>query len=167
MAKYEDVGRNEMDLWSRWYHIAILDLSTCEDFQSTPEWIGNRLGLKTEVVAAALDYLKHEGYLTEAEGRLQKAAHHVRLPMTKSKAVIRAFHSRMMNKAAEVMESQTGDAAYANRLISGITVASNPKSLERAKERLSLAAHEVADILSEGPCTEVYHLGFQLFPLTK
>jgi hypothetical protein len=53
--------------------------------------------------------------------------------------------------------------SFERRLITGISIAANPENLDRARDILLAALHEVASVLSEGECTELYHLNAQLF----
>lgn len=47
--------------------------------------------------------------------------------------------------------------------ITAISFVANPEHLAKAKQRLTEALHEIAEILTEGNCTEVYGLNAQLF----
>jgi hypothetical protein len=57
--------------------------------------------------------------------------------------------------------------SYVSGLITGLTFAGNPANFERAQRHLHQALYESAEILTAGPCTEVYQLNAQLFLLTS
>ena len=73
----------------------------------------------------------------------------------------------MIAKALWTLNHKQDDVSLANSLITGITIATNPKQIEKAKEKLTIALHDIAEILSTGECTEVYQLNLQLFGITE
>ena len=84
-----------------------------------------------------------------------------------SSSELRNFHEQMIQRSLRHLKLKTNEQHVNQRLISGITLAGNPKNLARAIAHLEKALHETAEILNEGDCTEVYQLNNQLFPHTK
>jgi uncharacterized protein (TIGR02147 family) len=169
LDKLENVrqaSKSELKLWSKWYYVAVLDLSTCDNFVSEVKWIARRLKIPLGDAAEAVDFLLQHKYFIEQNGQWTKADLHLRLPAVASKEIVRNFHKQYMLKAIEVMQSQTTPEEYAKRLITGVVIASNAEKIKEAKNRLELALVEISQILLEGECTELYQLGAQLFPLT-
>ncbi|MGZ3773396.1 MAG: TIGR02147 family protein [Pseudobdellovibrionaceae bacterium] len=160
LIDYEELGTKEFNIMEQWYNIAILDLSTCTDFKDDPRWIAKRLS-----ITPVQTLLKAEA-LQLKNGRYEKTNKKLRVPTNKALPAIRQFHRSMIQKGLWTMENQQDAESYKQRLITGITMAINPENLERAKERLMAAIHEASEILTEGPCTEVYQINLQLFGLT-
>ena len=65
------------------------------------------------------------------------------------------------------MLTGTDDQAFKRRLITSVSFSMNPEKLTKGKERIMELIYEIADILSEGACTEIYQLNVQLYPLTN
>lgn len=159
--------RQKLKALRHWFYIAILDLTTCADYDGTVEQIARRLGLALPTVEVALRELVELGLLVEKDGRLVKTTKDMRLAASQSQADIRRFHSQLLDKAKEEMSEKTSSEDFSRRLITGITIAANPEKIEAAKKMLSECLHEIAVLLKDGHSTEVYHLSAQLFPLTQ
>lgn len=150
-------------LLQRWYHVVILELlnTDCQDF--TPAVVAKRVGISAEQATGALLLLQEQGYVRTVQGRLVKTKQKLRLPTAKSLAVIRNFHRQMIELSLLELRNKSDAQSFARRLISGITVSANPLQIEKAKAHLQKALHETADILMQGPCTDVMQLNVQLF----
>ena len=157
----------ELPLLQNWQNIAILDLSTCHGFKADIQWIAAKLSIPTKEASRSLDFLITNGYLVEGDGGFQKNHEALRFPVLQSRQEIRNYHRQMMIKAIETMQKQHSNEQYRRRLIGGLSIAADPGKIAEAKLRLERAVHEVAEFLSGGECSEVFHLGFQLFPLTN
>ena len=129
--------------------------------------LATRLGISRNQVGMSLDLLEREGFIVKKGDRWEKVSERIRLPTTYSMESIRSFHQQMIDLAKWQLPNKTTEEAFKNRLINGVTMAINPDNLDKAKARLIDALCEVAEILSEGDCTEVYQINCQLFPLTK
>lgn len=163
LSCYKDKVERDFSLHSRWYFIAILDLTTCENFVSDSQWIAERLGITPVQAEEAVKVLLRDGYLALDHGKLRKTENKLRFPTTQSKAMIRRYHKEMMQKAIHELENKQDEESFNRRLITGISIAANPKNLDRARQILLAAIHEAAAVLSEGECTELYQLNTQLF----
>ncbi len=73
----------------------------------------------------------------------------------------------MIGKALRQLTHCTTEKDFDHRLITGLTVGGDPKKLPEARKRLMSALYEIAEFLADGDNSEVFHLGSQLFPLTK
>ncbi len=160
------VSDKDVQLWSKWYFIALLDLTTCQNFKSDIGWIAKKLNLKKIEVTEAISFLLQKGYLVEKNGQLKKKNKHLRYSIKQSNSIIRSFHSQFMKKAIELMNNNQSEIDMAKRLINGTTLAVNPDKIHEAKKKLEIAINEITKILTDGNCTEVYQIGIQLFPLT-
>lgn len=158
------------DEWilSKWYYLTILDLITCQNFVNDPAWISKRLGLQIKETQDALKKLKQNGFILELEnGSLKKAHNRLRFPTSFSKELIREFHAHQMKRSIIHMNSNTKKSDFDRRLITSVTVAACPETIEKVKSILHHAIYEATELLSTGNCSEVYQINLQLFPHTS
>lgn len=169
LMNYDDrvPSTKEMNVLNPWYNITIMELVTCESFIYDKTWIAKKLGLTSDQFASSLSYLLSNGYLKEENGFLRKTSKLVRLPTKKSHAIVRQFHKSMMELAVKEMFQHTDDESFSFRFIASTSIATNPSNMAKARERLAEIQLELAEILREGTCTEVFDLTLALFPLTK
>lgn len=167
LNSYAEGGANEHSLLEPWFKVALLDLITCANFQPDAEWIAKRLGIHAAEAKRGFHQLAEAGMIAEKDGRWIKAESKMRFPTRRSMPSVRRYHRRMMEKAIHLLESRTSDKDFAERMITGISFAVNPKRLPKARERLLEMLYEIAEILTQGECTEVFQLNAQLFALTK
>lgn len=167
LSKYKELEDIKRDFMSHWYNIAIMDLTTCSNFQFNYQWIAKKLNLSIQEVKESIKKLIEEKLLKVENGQLVKETKNLRVSVLKSKNHIRQFHHSMITKALWTLNNKQDEASLGNRLITGITIATNPQQIEKAKEKLTIALHDIAEILSTGECTEVYQLNLQLFGITE
>lgn len=150
-----------------WYHTAILDMVTCVNFNPDPKHIALKLEIEPRQAEEAMKALSQQGLITCQNGVWSKPQQKLRYPTTRSYPAIRAYHKAMITKALRVLLEQTDDVSFERRLITAISFAANPNYLKKGRTRLMELIYEIADIMTEGDCTEVYQLNVQLFPLMK
>lgn len=169
LDNYEDKAPTdkEMSVLSPWYNITIMEMTTCKYFNRDATWIAKKLNLTENQVEKSIDYLTHNGYLKLVEGNLVKTNKQIRIPTKKSFHIVRQFHKSMVELAIKEMFQNTNDKAFTKRLITSTSIAVNSKNLPRAKVRLAEMQLELAEILREGNCDQVYDLSLILFPITK
>ncbi len=167
IAEREEGTIPEFTVFDSWYHMAILDLVTCVNFNPDPKDIGSRLGIETREAERAFKMLADRGLIEFKNGIWLKVNEKLRFPTTKSYPAIRAYHKTMITKALQTLIGQTDTVSFERRLITAVSFAANPESLKKGRERLMELIYEIADIMTEGDCTEIYQLNAQLFPLTS
>jgi len=166
-AAYQESSFVDFDVLQHWYYVAILDLCSLVGFQPEARWIGKTLGISEDQAEAAIADLFAKGLLQKNPEGWKKAAFKLRFSTTASRHLVRSYHRQMIEKSLVELNEKTDADSFKNRLITGLCLAVNPHNLERAKVRLEEALFEVSKILTEGECTQLYHVNLQLFPLTK
>lgn len=157
-------GMQNHDLLRKWFYVVLLDLITCSDFKNDISWISKRMGIDGKNVSEAIRLLVDLGYAKKsANGELKKSQKKMRFATTRSLGRVRDFHRQMIQLSLQELLTKTQPADFEKRLISGITFACNPQNIPKAKQRLAEAMHEVAEILMQGECTDVFQLNTQLF----
>ena len=149
-----------------WHHLAILNLTTLDDFKNDPAWIAKRLGILVTDVQEAIDRLIAIGLLSETENSIQRTNTNLYFKTKRSEFAVRKFHEQMIGKAAEQLKN-TSDNDFQSRLINGITFACGPEHLEIIKEKIDRVEDEILALTATGSRNSVYQLNVQFFPLTK
>ncbi len=167
LVKYEPFGDGDIRLLEKWYYLAILDLTTCDNFIYDLDWMSERLGIGKSILKDSIKWLLDQGYLKEDCSSIRKSTLKLRFPASKSKNEIRNYHSQCLKKAINTMESKNSDKDYKERAIHTISIAGNPDNLKAAQEILISALYEAAELLSEGECTELYQLNINQIPITR
>lgn len=155
-------------LVSDWYHLAILALSETKDFQSSPEWIAERLGLHSKVVEQAIERL------IEADAMKMDGAHYVSTghffvdPKGVASKSVREFHSQILKKAQDALEMQNLET----REFGSVLMCLDKRKMSEAKEKMRTFREEFVREFSatkETPAheQEVYSAALQLFQITK
>lgn len=133
---FEDSQKIEMDqieCLKTWYHIAILELTTCENFKSDIKWISKKLKIPQVEVCDAIERLLRLGLLKEDQNKWIKTNKKLSISTTKSLSAVREFHKQTSNKAIECMNRNTTEKDFKKRSIIGATMAMNPNKIEEAK----------------------------------
>lgn len=162
-----DLSKEEFIAVANWYHFAILDLVTTENFQSDTSWIAKKLGISVADAEMGLARLLKIGLLIEKDGTIKKANRQVRFSTKVSIDAVREHHNQMMDRAKKQLE-RTDENSFNKRMICSITCAADPRKIEEARKRVLDFQQELANFLSadEG-CEEVYQFNIQLFPHTN
>ncbi len=146
---------------SDWYHFAILELTEIEGFQSTPQWISQKLGIGRIEAELAITRLLELGLLTQDKGGLKKVKD-CSIGDVPSEA-IRKFHGQHLVKAQRALREQP----FNDRHLSGTTLAINSKKLPQAIKKIDRFRLEIMKILETGKRDSVYQLAIQLFRLSE
>jgi uncharacterized protein (TIGR02147 family) len=157
---------DKFKFFRNWYHIAVLDLTTCSDFKPEVSWIAARLGISQLMARDTIERLLRLGLLKEERGTFVKTNAHITVPTTGPEGAVQDFHRQMMEKAKEELNSHEADA-FRKRDISSLTMSIDPEKIEEAKRRIAEFKAQLGDLLTQGECTEVYQVNIQFFPLTK
>lgn len=150
-----------------WYHLAILDLMTCETFVPQVDWIARELGLTAFQVESSLRLLMDAGLAAKTNDGWVKTDQKINFPTSQSTAVVRSYQKQILQCAIKNLMNDTDPSAFARRLITSASIAVNSSKIPEAKAYLMTALTECIEILTDGPCDSVYSLGIQLFPQQK
>ena len=167
-SAFLSVLRSDSHILQKWYILPVLEYLSCEPKRQEFDYIAQMLSISPLDVEEAFLILEGEDLIVKNEqGFYYKTEPYTRVPTTQSENAIRHFHSQMIHKSVEHLDNFTDLESFKNRLITGITVATNPGNIEGVKQFLEKALHDAGLSLSQGDCKEVYQLNIQLFPLTE
>lgn len=154
-------------LLSRWYHLAILDLTTTKGFKPNVRWVADRLKITTQEVRDAIARLERLGLLEVSAKAWIKSQTRIQFPTDRSQKAVREFHAQMITKALAELEDGSA-AAFAARDITGTTMAIDAAKIPEAKKLIAAFRRKLSSFLSDSESpNEVYQLNVQLFSLTK
>lgn len=167
--RYQDVARAhtlaeaEFEIIAEWYHLAIVELSKLQDFELSPEWIGERLALSPGTVTHALANLERVGLIEfDDEGfTVHRDRNFVSSPVPSQS--IRRFHRQILEKAKAALNEQDLE----ERELASVMVAIDREQLPAIKEKLKLARRQfISEVkaMTETP-DAVYTLSVQWFRL--
>jgi uncharacterized protein (TIGR02147 family) len=165
---FEQFAKLEEDAFliiSDWHYYAILELTYCDDFKSTPRWISKVLDLPFAKTLDAIERLKRLNYLEiTPEGKWIDRLGDMNNLGNAFKAPAFTEHQRqVLTKAIEALDK----TSYDERVQSSMTVAVSKEKVSEAKQMILNFIEELNDFLRSGPTKdEVYNISVSLYPLT-
>lgn len=165
-SKDTDFRTIEMDQFvkiSSWKHYAILSLGRLRNVRLNSAWIASRLNISEAEAQAALDDLEAVRLLELKGDYYHSSGRSIRTRSDVPSKAIREFHSGLMDKAKESLNTCPVDA----RDITAVTMGINKKRMRVVKKRIKDFRRELMKYMSEGKQDEIYALQISLFPLTR
>ena len=162
---YHQISLDAFAVISEWFHFALLELTFIKDFSSKPADIARCLGITADEARIAIDRLVRLGLLKQApDGTLSKSkASITNFGEEITSPALRALQRQVLEKALHSLESDP----VSIRDMSSMTMAIDIKNMDRAKEMITRFRRELCSLLEDGERTQVYHLGIQLYPVSK
>lgn len=116
---------------SDWYHIAILELTQCEDFQNDSKWIAKRLGIHEALVKDAIERLLRLQILKRHDNQLVKnLSPFLTIFNNSTSTEKRKLQKQFLQKGIEALSS----VPYEKRSHKGLTFSVHHKSIEDLKK---------------------------------
>jgi uncharacterized protein (TIGR02147 family) len=148
-----------------WYHVAIMELTFTENFESSPAFVAKTLGISQAEAALAIDrmlsleLLKKEasGKLVKSEEQLSTADKH------RTTAALRKNQRQLLEKAIESLENDPIE----ERSMTSMTMAIDPEKLPIAKLMIRDFNQALCKCLETGRRKRVYNLQVALYPVQK
>jgi uncharacterized protein (TIGR02147 family) len=161
---YVQISIDQYRLISDWRAFAILSLIKTLDFQSSNEWIANRLGISVDEVIETIERLKRLGMLEEKQGRYVRTVSKYRTTEDIANASLRKSHAQTLDLAQASLERDPVDV----RDFTWLTIPMDMEKLALAKTMIRKFQDDLSTALeTDSNPSEVYRLAIQLFPLTK
>lgn len=163
----EEILEDDLIILRSWLHLTVLEMVNLEGFKNDISWISKSLGVSSDDVKRVLVDLKRSGYLVITEGQLAKKFKKMRVPATRSREIVRHFHSQMLKKAIWELENKISAKDYSQRRITGYTVTGSPEKIAKVQELIEKFMNDTAEEMSQQKPEMLYQLQVQLFPLMK
>lgn len=149
---------------SQWYHFPILQLLRLDNFEFQSKNIAKALGITAVEAESALERLVRLGILEEKDGAYKRLKNDLRVQSEEKNEALRAFHKQMLIKAIESLETQSTKEKY----VGSQTIAIDLQQLPQARKHIDGFFEQMNAIFRKSAePTEVYHLGVQLFRITR
>lgn len=149
---------------SEWYHFALLELTFIAGFKSDPKWIASQLKISVTEVKAAIDRLVRLNLLKNHKGVLSKT-HEVLTNHTglQTSTARKNLQRQIISKALSAVD----ETPQEEKDITSMTMAIDPKNLDRARELIKKFRRDLCLLLEDGEPSQVFNLGVQLYPVSK
>lgn len=145
-----------------WIHYAILELTFVNDFKSNNEWIADKTGRSVEDVEGAVERLLNLNLLSLEEGRFVKTNARI---TTKDKSKTTKPLKRLQKDLLGIAMRAIDEVEFDKRASVSMTMAINPKNIDKAKSAFVEFSEKMCDLLEEGEQTEIYNLIINLSPI--
>ncbi len=148
-----------------WYHLSILELTNVYKFDLTSESASAALGITKFEAQSAIDRLIRLDLLeTNKKGKLQKTSNILLSNSDVPNSALRKYHEQTLMKAINSITVQTPKEKF----IGSETFAFDVADLKKASEIIEECFSKVTALAgSKKNKKNVYHMGIQLFRLTK
>jgi uncharacterized protein (TIGR02147 family) len=161
---YRQLTMDAFSLISEWYHYAILEFTFVQDFKNDHRWIARMLGITTTDVSLAIDRLKRLELIEEVDGRLMKTEVFItNFKDGVTSTALKNLQRSIISMALDAIDNTPQD----EKDITSMTFAIDVEKLPEAKEKIKVFRREMSLLLETGKQTRVYHLGVQLYPISK
>ena len=164
-AEYGELDLERFKIISDWYHLAILEMTEVQGFESNASWIAGRLGIPTATASEAIERLLSFGLLEKTDGgKLRQTQINLATPTGIPSREIREHHSQILMKAEEALR----DTEISERDFSAITVAFDPDEMPEVRDALKKLRRKLSEKIQDRAAkTRVYCLAIQFFPLDR
>lgn len=161
---YRELKEEEHAFIKDWYHYALLFLIKTTDFRLDILWIAKRLGIGSSEVEQALSRLVHLNLIAINDDQSVTIKDGVvKTTDDIANESLRVMHKQMLYLAGQSIDEDSVE----KRDITSLTLPVNLKNLPKAKEIIRKCQDDLMSLLPEGEMSEVYHVLFCLYPVTK
>ena len=167
----QDLQENKisLEIYTKWYRVAIYELASFEDFQPNAKWINARLRkkLSKNQIDSSLDLLFKTGALKEnKDGRIIQDQS-ISTPSRFQGLSVLAFHEQILNLTSEIMFQTPGQERYIDHL--SLSLSDDEfADLREILDQFMSKIHENQDKNEKSTRSKkLYHLNMQLLPITR
>lgn len=162
----------ELNLIREWYHFTIVELTSVSDFDSSPKWIGQKLGITTEEAELALERLIKLGFLIRQSNGNIIATHTVgsglRIISEDHTSYLQALRDRweqIVDKSIAAIDEVPPE----KRIQRNLAVCIDSNLVEEARIQIRDFTRDLVDKLQKKSKNKdhVFELAVSFFPLTK
>jgi len=149
-----------------WYHYAIFELVTLQNFRSDARWIARTLGITVSEAHSAVERLQRLSLIeVDKNGRWKQGQDLITTadnPFTVS--AFRKLQRQVLDKAITALE----ELPIAIRDQTSMTMAMNSKRIPEVKNQIKKFRRELCKYLQQDQVRDcVYNLGVSFYPLTQ
>lgn len=156
--------RDQHQIFSSWFPLAIKELILTQAFKATPKWIASKFDYRftPQEAKEALELLERVGLIEKKRGKIQVVHQSMQTPDLTHSDAAAIFHKKMSELAKVAVDKQSEN----ERCFSALTVAVRKSDLKKAFKRLHQFRNELDAYFGNGTYYDaVYQLNLQLFRL--
>lgn len=162
-----DWDKKNLELFSEWYHVPVLELLRLDQARDDPDWIAGKLSPRVSrgKVEASLELLENLGLIVwdEERGRMVPAGNNISTGSEIRGMVVKTYHNQMINLALGALSS----GAAARRDITAVTIGVPVDAMEEVKKLTAEFRQKLLELGDRpGRKEEVLQINIQAFPLT-
>lgn len=159
---FSKLNMEKFNLIRDWYHMAILELTEVEGFQSNQKWIANALGIDVGLVTEAVKRLERLELLDSSRTRWVQTQKDLETPRDIGSRAIRDYHRQMMNVVGQRFE----DVPIEKRELGSVVFAINQELVPEFKQLIRNFQKEAANLADRSLHKDsVYALNLQFMPI--
>lgn len=141
---------------------AILQLLQTPSFESTIEFISERLNIPTVKANQLVLYMKGLGIIESVNGKLVRSINPIRTSDDVASNALKEHHQQDLNTIRECLKMPVEERDF-----SSLTIRLHPSDLDRAKEILRKAQDDIEALGQDRNPDEIYKVATYLFPISK
>jgi uncharacterized protein (TIGR02147 family) len=162
--RYRRVAIDHFRFIAGWYHLAILELSKLDGFQSDEAWISRALGVPLSRVREALFTLERLGFLRRKKNEWTFETRDTFTSSEVPSQAVRQFHAQILDKAKDAIHEQSVDT----RELTATLLALDRARIKEIKARIGAFWRAMDEEFGAGKqANEVYCLSVQCFKVTR
>lgn len=161
---YKQIELEEFQCISDWYHVAILELTRTDGFDSSVASIAGRLQITTTEVQLALERLRNVGLIEVTNGKIYKKTKNLtNTAKGKNSYAHKQYQKQVINKSLLAIDECPAEL----KDITSISMAIDINKIAEARELIRNFRKSMCAFLEDGKQTEVYNMSIQLIPISK
>ena len=161
---FREISSDDFKKISKWYHIAILKLTSVKNFKNDPIWISKHLGIKRFEAKEALEALLELGLLEQKDGHLVDVSGSFKI-VAPDLASARIHQANVMQRGIESISMVPTDL----RTHSVYTIPANKNKVKIIRDKFRKFSAEIDVLLDEEneEKDDIFHLSFSFFPASR
>ena len=163
--EYLKLSMDQFAMMSEWYYFAILSMMQTQGFESSAEFVAERLGLSLSVVEKAIERMARLGVLSiapDGSWSRSKGGHRTTDDLTDTS--VQKNHFQTLELAKKALEERVVE----ERDFTSMTLPLDFQDLPEAKQMVRKFQNELYEKFNgKKKSKEVFRIAMQLFPLTR
>lgn len=163
---YHPLSQDTFEAMSNWYYFAILEAAYLDDFNPSPKWLAQRLGISEMEVKIALQTMQRLGLIQlQPDGSwTEKSQHMTNIEPEVTTPARRKLQKQLLERSIAALET----VPLAKRDHTSMTFAVDSTTLAEARERIKEFRRDMNRLMQKSNTRdEIYQLTISLFPETQ
>jgi uncharacterized protein (TIGR02147 family) len=165
-SSFKKMEGSQLQVFRRWYTIAIREMLNLDGFRNSPAWISERMlpSVEPYEVEESLKLLLSSGLIRKTANGYKPTDPDITTDDEVKSFLVKGYHAQMLKLAARAQDEIPGR----ERDISSVCFAIKEEDLPKLKKQLQLVRKELRNFAAtDGTGDRIVQVNMQLFPLTK